>query len=80
MEEQQEYREKVISAIANLATATAANRATMASLTETINNLTIELRNTQSKLVAALEKKATLAARKENVNLRHTNDNKTTDT
>ena len=51
----------------------------MASLTETINNLTINLRNTQAKLVAALEKSATLAAGKENVNPRRTNNNRTTD-
>ena len=56
-EEQQEDKAKTIAAIANLATGTAANRATIASLTETSNNLTIKLRNTQAKLVAALEKK-----------------------
>ena len=54
------YKEKKIATFANLATATAADRATVASLTKTINVLTLELKNTQAKLVAVLEQNKTL--------------------
>ena len=54
------YETETIEAIANLATATASNRATTVRLTETNARLTKELKNTQQKLVEALEKIAQL--------------------
>ena len=67
------FEQRTIDAIANLATATASDRATVANLTATISELTAELKKTQAKLIAALEKNAHLAAGctscdKENVN------------
>ena len=56
------YESKTIKAIANLATATAFDCATTARLTETNARLTKELKNTQQKLVKALEKLAQLSA------------------
>ena len=56
----QGFEEETIAAIANLATATAADRATTARLTETNAQLTSELKRTQEKLVIALEKIASL--------------------
>ena len=58
----QAFEEETIQAIANLATATAADRATTARLTATNSNLTAELKATQEKLVAALEKIAILSS------------------
>ena len=60
------FEQRTIDAIANLATATASDRATVASLTTTIAELTIELKTTQAKLVKALESNANLAASKTN--------------
>ena len=57
-----EFEQRTIDAIANLATATASDRATVANLTATISELTWELKQTQAKLVAALESNARLAA------------------
>ena len=56
-----EFEQRTINAIANLATATASDRATVAKLTSTISELTLELKTTQAKLVAALELNANLA-------------------
>ena len=50
------FEEENIAAIANLATATAADRATTAQLTATNAQLTTELKRTQDKLVEALER------------------------
>ena len=55
------FEDKTIAAIANLATATASDRATTARLTETNAQLAAELKTTQQKLVKALEKIATLS-------------------
>lgn len=55
------YDQRTIDAIANLATATASDRATVASLTATIEKLTSDLNDVQSKLVIALETNASLA-------------------
>ena len=60
--EDPEFEQRTIDAIANLATATASDRATVARLTATIAELTTELKQTQGKLVAALETNARLAA------------------
>ena len=57
----QGYEAETIEAIANLATATASDRATTARLTETNAKLTEELKKTQQKLVEALEKLAKLS-------------------
>ena len=57
-----EFEQRTIDAIANLATATASDRATVASLTSTISELTAELKKNQAKLIEALEKNAKLAA------------------
>ena len=56
-----EFEQRTIDAIANLATATANDRATVAKLTETIAELTTKLKKTQAKLVNALEANARLA-------------------
>lgn len=56
------FEDDTIAAIANLATATASDRATTARLTETNAQLTAELRSTQDKLVKALEKIALLSS------------------
>ena len=58
----QAFEDKTITAIANLATSTASDRATTACLTETNAKLTAELKSTQDKLVKALEKIAALSA------------------
>ena len=50
------FEDETIAAIANLATATAADRATTAQLTATNAQLTTELKRTQDKLVEALER------------------------
>ena len=57
----QNYESETIKAIANLATATASDRATTARLTETNARLTKELKSTQQKLIEALEKIAQLS-------------------
>ena len=55
------HDQRTIDAIANLATATASDRATVASLTATIEKLTSDLNDVQVKLVIALETNASLA-------------------
>ena len=55
------YEQRTIDAISNLATATASDCATVATLTATIEKLTTDLKNVQSQLVAALESNAALA-------------------
>ena len=60
--EEPEFKQRTIDAIANLATATASDQATVAKLTVTISRLTKELKQTQAKLVTALETNAHLAA------------------
>ena len=55
------FKQQTIVAIVNLATATANDQATVAKLTETIADLTTELKKTQTKLVTALEANARLA-------------------
>jgi hypothetical protein len=55
------YKQRTIDAIANLATATASDRATVATLMSTIDKLTTDLKDVQSKLVIALETNAALA-------------------
>ena len=57
------FEEETIAAIANLANATASDRATTARLTETNAQLTLELKKTQERLVQALEKIAKLSNR-----------------
>ena len=52
------FEEENVAAIANLATATAADRASTARLTKTNAQLTAELKRTQEKLVKALERPA----------------------
>ena len=49
------FEDETIAAIANLATATAADRATTAQLTATNAQLTTELKKTQDRLVEALK-------------------------
>ena len=54
-------QDETIEAIANLATATAVDRATTATLTATNQQLTTKLRKTQDKLLDALERLAIVA-------------------
>lgn len=61
-QDEPQFEQRTIDAIANLATATASDRAAVAKLTATIADLTTELKTTQAKLVAALETNARLAA------------------
>ena len=60
------FEQRTIHAIANLATATASDCATIASMTITIHKLTLKLKNTQAILVKALESNAKLAASQAN--------------
>ena len=57
-QDEPQFEQRTIDAIANLATATASDRAAVAKLTATIADLTTELKTTQAKLVAALETNA----------------------
>jgi len=57
---QDESQQQTIDAIANLATATAADRSAVAALSATVSDLTKDLSKANSKLVAALEKIAFL--------------------
>ena len=63
-----EFSQKMINAIANLATTTASDQATVAKLTVTISELTTELKKTQTKLAEALKSNARLAATRTNTN------------
>ena len=56
------FEQQTIDAITNLVTAMVSDCATVASLTTTIGELTLELKNTQAKLVKALKSNAKLAA------------------
>ena len=56
------FEQQTIDAIADLATATMSNCATVVLLTTTIHELTLELKNAQTKLVKALKSNAKLAA------------------
>ena len=63
-----DFEQRTINAIANLATATANDRATVAKITQTIAELTTELNKTQAKLVNALEANARLATNNSTAN------------
>ena len=56
------FEQQTIGAITNFATATASNCVIVALLTTTIYELTLELKNTQAKIVKALDSNAKLAA------------------
>ena len=68
------FEQRTINAIANLTTATA-SCATVVSLTTTIRKLRLELKNTQAKLVKALEFNAKLAALQANKENNQTGNN-----
>jgi len=60
--ENEEFQQDTIDAIANLATATASDRETVANMSSTIDTLTNELATTNHELIIALKKIATLTA------------------
>ena len=60
-EDYNDHQEQTIEAIANLATATSSDRATVAQLTRTIAQLTADLKTAQDKVVKTLEENVSLA-------------------
>ena len=61
MEQHTHHQERTIEAIANLATATSSDRATVAQMTATIAQLTTDLKRSQDKIIVTLEENVSLA-------------------